>query len=105
MVSTTPVEEVSSHTLSHHDCSGQQCTHPGELEAEMREAILRVMRQTSLVAFHAPMEMPEQNNISSNSHLPPELPMVCIMVTIVTLCGYNMILKFTNFQSQMVKYI
>ena len=99
MVSTIPVEEVSSH----HDLSGQ-CTHPGELEAEMREAILRVMRQTSLVAFCAPMEMPEQNNISSNSHLPAELPMVCILVTFVTLCGYNMILIFTNFQLQIVKY-
>ena len=52
------VEEVSSYTLSRYDCTGQHHhfpMNPGGLEAEIREAILRVKRQTSPAAFHAPM--------------------------------------------------
>ena len=87
-----PVEEVSSHTLSHHECSVQQCIHPGELEAEMREAILRAKRHISPAAFHAPMEMSEQNN---TSHLPSELPLVCVVVMLVTLCSHNSYMMFS----------
>ena len=86
MATTTSVEDDSSHTLSHQECSSQHhylCISPGELEAEMREAILRVKRQTS-PTFHAPMDIPEQNYIPINSHLSAELPVVCVKVTVVS---------------------
>ena len=87
VATTTSVENDSTHTLSHHECSSQHhylCISPGELEAEMREAILRVKRQTSPATFHAPMDIPEQSYIPINSHLPAELPVVCVTVTVVS---------------------
>ena len=92
VATTTSVEDDSSHTLSHYECSSQHqylCINPGELKAEMREAILRVKRQTSPVTFHAPMDIPEQNYIPINSHLPAELPLVCVIVMVVTLWSYG----------------
>ena len=79
VAATIPIEENGIHTPLHHDCSAQHhhlCTHPGELEAEMREAILRVKIQTSPATFHGPMEMPEPNSIPINSHLLAYLPVV-----------------------------
>ena len=88
MVPTTSTEDVSPHTSSYHDSTAQQynsCTNPGELEKEMREAILSVKRQTSPAHFHVPMDMLEQSHTPINSHLPALFPLVCILVTIVYL--------------------